>query len=74
MDTTVNPDNVDIAETVLEARKEYLANAKETGSDTSEADAQVKEIEAAIANANNGFSTDVSGTAKDKTLSEHGTP
>jgi hypothetical protein len=54
MDLTVSPDNVDIAETVLSARKDYLDSAREYGSDTSEADEQVKEIEAAIGRAHQG--------------------
>jgi hypothetical protein len=54
MDLTVSPDNADIAETVLEARKDYLDSAREYGSDTSEADEQVREIQAAIARARRG--------------------
>lgn len=54
MDLRVSPDSVDIAETVLEARKDFLDSAREYGSDTSEADEQVKEIQDAISRARMG--------------------
>lgn len=69
LDANITPDNVDIAETVLEARKEYLANAKKNGSDTSEADAQVKEIQDAIDRANKGETTQVATSHTSRKLS-----